>query len=313
MGPARRPRRRAARSACRGQRLRLQLPRAPVAGRRRRPVGPGRAGADRAAQRVRRGGRGRVALGARGRRGAGRVRGRRGARGAAHDRLRELRDLRPERSGAREPVQPDLAARGARGVAVGRLPPRPGRWRRSRRRLRARRGAGSGGARLRAHLVAAPPRAGGAGGAGRRGAPDRVRPRCRHALPGGEGDSPRGAAGDAGLGAGPVQPRAPDPGQRRERSRRQAHGGREGGDRPPRGAGPRNPRGRLRARRRGLRPARPRQRPGGAALLFPGPDRAAAAAGLDPRPGSAEPARRARSRLPRLGASRRTGVRRGRR
>ena len=47
---------------------------------------------------------------------------------------------------ARQPLQPDLAARGARDLAVGRLPPRPGRWCGAGRRLLPRRAARPGGA-----------------------------------------------------------------------------------------------------------------------------------------------------------------------
>ena len=52
----------------------------------------------------------------------------------------------PVRGRAGQPLQPDLAARGARHLALGRLPPRPGRRRHAGRRLLPRRRAGPGGA-----------------------------------------------------------------------------------------------------------------------------------------------------------------------
>ena len=60
----------------------------------------------------------------------------------AHGRLRQLRDLRPRRSGARKPVRPDLAPRGAGDLAVGRLPADAGRRRGAGARLL--RGGGAG-------------------------------------------------------------------------------------------------------------------------------------------------------------------------
>ena len=93
-----------------------------------------------------------------------------GAAGARADRrLRALRDLRPGGCGAREPVQPPLAARGARDLALGRLPGRARRRRGPGARLLPRRGARRGGARLRPALVVAARRARRPGGARRRG------------------------------------------------------------------------------------------------------------------------------------------------
>ena len=63
---------------------------------------------------------------ARGRRGGDpRSRGR--SRDRSHGRLRELLDLRPEGGRPRQPLQPHLPARGARHLALGRLP-RRARW-----------------------------------------------------------------------------------------------------------------------------------------------------------------------------------------
>ncbi len=50
-----------------------------------------------------------------------------------HDRLPQLRDLRPQRPRPRQPLRPDLALRGPRHLALGRLPPQPRRRRRARR------------------------------------------------------------------------------------------------------------------------------------------------------------------------------------
>ena len=55
------------------------------------------------------------------------------------DRLPQLRDLRPQRPRPRQPLRPDLALRGARDLALGRLPPRPRRRRRAGARLLPRR------------------------------------------------------------------------------------------------------------------------------------------------------------------------------
>ena len=115
------------------QRLRLQLPRAALA--RGRGGGLGRDRARCAA--ARRGGAAEARLLARlaaptalaRGRGAGR---RDRPRARADRRLRLVRDLRPGGRRARQPVQPPLAARGARDLAVGRLP----------RRARRRGGAG---------------------------------------------------------------------------------------------------------------------------------------------------------------------------
>ena len=52
----------------------------------------------------------------------------------------------PVRGRAGQPLQPDLAARGARHLAIGRLSPRPGRRRDAGRRLLPRRRARPGGA-----------------------------------------------------------------------------------------------------------------------------------------------------------------------
>ncbi len=107
-------------------RLLLQLRGALVAARRRRPVGALGARARRAARLPGGAAGARPAGGTRDRRGARRPGDRRCAGGRANDRLRELRDLRPGRPRARQPLQPHLAARGARHLAIRRLSPRPG-------------------------------------------------------------------------------------------------------------------------------------------------------------------------------------------
>ena len=74
----------------------------------------------------------------------------------------------PDGAGPGQPLQPDLAARGARHLALGRLPPRPRRRRRARRRLLARaRALGLAALAFGLVVVAAPRRAGGAGRARR--------------------------------------------------------------------------------------------------------------------------------------------------
>ena len=67
-----------------------------------------------------------------------------------------------------------------------------------------------GGACLRPRLVAAAWRARGPGGARRGGGTVRLRPFLRHAVPGGEGDRDRLAAGDADRRPGVAERRAPD-------------------------------------------------------------------------------------------------------
>ena len=76
------------------------------------------------------------------------------ARDRPDRRLRRLRDLRPGGRGARQPVQPALAARGARDLALGRLPGRARRRGDPGDRLLPRRRGRRGGAGLRPALVA---------------------------------------------------------------------------------------------------------------------------------------------------------------
>ena len=172
----------AARPARDRQRLHLQLSGAALARRRVRRLGGARARARLASRRSRRRERGGPRRVAGDRRGRGPPRGRDRARDRADGRLRQLRDLQPGRRRARQPVQPPVAARGARDLAVGRL---PGRTRRRRdpgaRVLRGRRRR-AGGARLRARLVAAPRGARGARGA-RRGGSRCGSMRCSAARP----------------------------------------------------------------------------------------------------------------------------------
>ena len=92
-------------------------------------------------------GRGRAARGERrGRRRGGRccsalarLRRPRRPRDRADDRLPQLRDLRPQRPRPRQPLRPGLALRGARDLALRRLPPRARRRRGAGRRLLPRR------------------------------------------------------------------------------------------------------------------------------------------------------------------------------
>ena len=129
----------AAGGARRGQRLRLQLPRAALARRRRGGLGGDRA-RPRGAPRRRRRGTAAGASGGADRAGRGRGAGDRGGPGARADRrFRLVRDLRSGRRRARQPVRPSLAAGGARYLALRRLPGRAGRRRRARVRLLPRR------------------------------------------------------------------------------------------------------------------------------------------------------------------------------
>ena len=73
------------------------------------------------------------------------------------DRLPQVRNLRPERPRPRQPLRPDLAVRGARDLALGRLPARARRRRRAGRRLLPRCGL-----RHRRSCSTASPAAGGA-------------------------------------------------------------------------------------------------------------------------------------------------------
>ena len=86
-----------------------------------------------------------------------------------HDRLPQLRDLRPQRPGPRQPLRPDLALRGARHLALGRLPPQPRRRCGAGVRLLPRRRLRRDPARLRAGPLLAPPRDGADRRARRRG------------------------------------------------------------------------------------------------------------------------------------------------
>ncbi len=178
----------------RGRRLRLQLPGPDLAGRHLRHLG-GRG--------IRRQPHGALL-------GAGRplacppdpdrvaaVRRPRRARDRPHDRLPQVRNLRPQRPGPRQPLRPGLALRGARDLALGRLPSRSRRRRRARGRLLPRRRLRAGPAPLRDRPLLAPARVRRSRRAGRRG--DRLRggPRRRHALHRRQGDRGRGAAGRA--------------------------------------------------------------------------------------------------------------------
>ena len=117
----------------------------------------------------------------------------------------ELRDLRPRRRRPGQPLQRDLAARGAGDLAFGGLPSRSGRRVRPGRRLLARWPGRPRGARLRPLVVARSPRA-------RRPRAPSAPPRSStstaargHALPGGEGDRHRRAARDADRGPRPAR------------------------------------------------------------------------------------------------------------
>ncbi len=182
------------------------------------------------------------------------------ARDREDDRLCELRDLRSLRTGPRQPLQSDLAARGAGDLAVRRLSPGPGGWCDARRRLLPRRAAGPRGPGLRAGMVASSWRTGRSGGARGRACPVCVRALRGHSLPGGEVDRDRGTARDAALCPRPVQRGAGDRDRRAAGRRRTASRWGGGGVGALGAVGAARPGPRLPGRGGGIEPRRARQR-----------------------------------------------------